>query len=368
MIDTAQIIVKAGNGGDGAATFHRAKYVPKGGPDGGDGGTGGSIIIKSVKKLNTLSLFHRQKRYEAENGQSGMKEKRHGKNGEDLIIEVPVGTQVISTDDSFKHDFVKEEAVIVAQGGKGGIGNTHFKSSTNQTPRQFTKGIIGPELGLKLELKILADVGIIGLPSSGKSTLLNTLTNSKAKTAEYHFTTLEPNLGVLSRNSQEIVLADIPGLIEGASDGKGLGHDFLKHIERTNLIIHIMDGLEGISDTKNLIRNYKTIRKELKIWESSILNKSEIVVINKIDITEVNDKKNEIKDIFNEIKIEPIFISAATTENINELVEIIFEKHNEIIKKANLVEKPKEIKKPRIIDINTIPNKRIVFKKTNHDL
>ena len=368
MIDTAKIIVKAGDGGDGIASFLRAKYVPKGGPNGGDGGNGGNIIIHSVKKLNTLSKFHRKRKYDAEAGQGGMKNKKHGKDGENLIIEVPIGTLVTSEDGSFKHDFIKEEFVVVATGGKGGIGNTHFKSSINRTPLQFTKGTIGNTYELNLELKILADIGIIGLPSGGKSTLLNALTNSNARTANYHFTTLEPNLGVLSRNEQEIVLADIPGLIEGASDGKGLGSDFLRHIERTNLIIHILDGTDSIDNPSNLLENYELIRNELKQWSNNLLTKEEIVVINKIDITEVKNNKSTIQKLFKTINIKPLFISAITMENLNILINEIFDKHNKVAKQIEKIKPTKEKKKPKLITLNTIPNKRIVFKKTNHPI
>ena len=367
MIDTAQIIVKAGNGGDGHVSFHRAKYVPKGGPDGGDGGNGGNIVFHSTKKLNTLSLFHRKKRYEAKAGEDGMKNKKHGRNGEDFIINIPIGTQVKSEDGKFSYDFTKEESVTIATGGNGGIGNVHFKSSTNQTPLQSTKGTEGQTLELSIELKILADIGIIGLPSSGKSTLLNALTNSQAKTASYHFTTLEPNLGVLSRNGKEIVLADIPGLIEGASEGRGLGHDFLRHIERTNLLIHILDGMEGILDVKKIVENYKVIRNELKQWEENLLKKKEIVVINKTDITEVKDTKGKITEAFKKLNITPLFISAITMDGLDTLVNEIYREHNLHEKTVNLTsEEEVKTQKTTLVNLNTVPNRRIVFRKTNH--
>ncbi len=367
MIDIAHIIVKAGDGGDGHVSFHRAKYIPKGGPDGGDGGNGGNIVLKSTKKLNTLSLFHRKKKYFAEKGESGMKGKKHGKNGSDLIIEIPTGTQVLSKNGKFKHDFVDEETIIVAKGGTGGIGNVHFKSSINQTPMQYTKGTEGEMLEIDLELKMLADIGLIGLPSSGKTTLLNTLTNSNAKTASYHFTTLEPNLGVLHHNNQEIVLADIPGLIEGASEGKGLGHDFLRHIERTRVLVHILDGLEAITDLHKVLSNYRTIRNELYQWNKNLLKKEEIVVINKVDVTEVKEKKREIENMFKKERIKVIFISAITMENIELLVKTMFQVFNKTKNVKNDNEDFTQEVKTKIVTLNTIPNKRMVFRKTNHN-
>ena len=264
MIDSAVINIKAGNGGDGLASFRREKYIPKGGPWGGDGGKGGDVYIEVDPHTNTLSRLKYKKDFKAPNGMPGMKQLMAGPDGEDLTISVPKGTMVFNENNELVVDLSEEgQKFKLAEGGRGGLGNWHFKSSVNRTPLKSTAGIKTEMSKLRLELKILADVGIIGLPSAGKSTLLNALTNANAKTAEYHFTTLEPNLGILNTSNyvtdaDDLVLADIPGLIEGASDGKGLGFDFLKHIERTSVLIHVLDGYDT---PENIISNYKKIRK-----------------------------------------------------------------------------------------------------------
>lgn len=366
MIDTAKIKITAGNGGNGCVSFRREKYVPKGGPDGGDGGCGGSVLMVSTNKLNTLQNFHRKKEYEAENGESGKKEKKHGRDGNNISIQVPVGTVVLTENNELIHDFVKEESIIIAKGGVGGLGNLHFKSSTNRTPTQYTEGTLGEEKILNLELKVLADIGIIGLPSSGKSTLINNLTNAKAKTAEYHFTTLEPNLGLLLHNGEEIVLADIPGLIEGAYEGKGLGHDFLKHIERTKILIHMVDGLEEVYNANSIIDRYYVIQNELEKWNKKLLDKPQIVVVNKIDITEVKDNIETIKNQFNKINIYPIFVSAVTGENISELLNMIYTNYLKLKNTENLTFDIVEAPKETIYTINNLPNKKMLFRITKN--
>jgi len=361
MVDTAKIIVKAGKGGDGLASFRREKYVPKGGPWGGDGGKGGDIIFKVDPHLNTLITFKTHKTYNAEGGKPGMKNLNTGRNGKDLIIKIPPGTIIKDNTGKQLYDLTKiNDEIIISKGGRGGLGNWHFKSSINQTPMVATKGTIIDPLELNLELKLIADVGIIGLPSSGKSTLLNALTHANVKTADYIFTTLEPNLGVLQ--DHEIIIADIPGLIEGASDGKGLGHDFLKHIERTKLLIHVIDGGDLLNyPTEKIIDNYKIIQKELKDWSTNLTNKPQIVVINKIDMSEVKGKKDEIEKLFSKEDIKKLlFISAVTTEGLDLLTNEMIQSLSEISQ-----EKAKQQNKPmdRILKLEDLKNRRIVFKR-----
>lgn len=366
MVDSANITIRSGKGGDGAALFLRAKYVPKGGPSGGDGGDGGSIIFRSVNKLNTLSQFRYKKSFKADNGQNGMRDQKSGKSATDLIIEVPCGTLIYNNDTNFLIADLTDnnKEILVAKGGKGGLGNVHFKSSRNQAPTQFTKGEDSEKIDIRLELKLLANIGLIGLPSAGKSTLLNSLTGSNAKTAEYHFTTLEPNLGVLynkrylkSPINQELVLADIPGLIEGASEGKGLGHDFLKHIERTSLLVHIL-ALSGSFSIKNLLNDYHVIRNELKSWKSDLSKKDEILVINKIDLIDDTSIFEAIRKEFqSNFNKTPLFISAYNQENLIELVGAI----DKNFKGFEFKSLDKLIKAPLNFTIKNLPNKRIIF-------
>ena len=369
MKDSAVIKIKAGNGGDGLASFRREKYKPKGGPWGGDGGKGGDIYIEANPHVTTLSRFRYKKDYKAENGGPGMKKLMAGANGEDKIIEVPKGTMVFDSENNLIIDLKENgQRFKLAQGGKGGLGNWHFKSSTNQAPLKATPGIKREVQEIRLELKVLADIGLVGLPSAGKSTLLNALTNANAKTAEYHFTTLEPNLGIMdisnySKNASQLVLADIPGLIEGASEGKGLGYDFLKHIERTSVLIHVLDGYDT---PENILKNYRAIRNELSSWNKEILKKPEIVAVNKNDLSEVRDQKNEIIKNLKKEELFPIFISAATNENLEELIKEVI-KAKDIFDKEELkrIEKEKNKKQKLVFSINELPNKRIVFKNSS---
>lgn len=359
MIDTAEITVKSGNGGDGIVSFRREKYIPKGGPWGGDGGKGGDLIFVVDDHINTLSAFRRQRVYKAQDGQDGMKNLMSGKNGENLYIKVPKGTLIKNQEGEILKDLTNDgEEFIFSKGGRGGLGNWHFKSSVNQTPRKATPGIKTPETKLKLELKLIADAGFIGMPNSGKSTLLNILTNSNVKTASYEFTTLEPNLGVLE--SQDIVLADIPGLIEGASNGKGLGHEFLRHVERTKVLIHILDGSVIMNNPLNRIyENYETIRNELAGWNKDLLKKNEIIVINKADIPDVLENKLKIIESFKLKNISNIiFISAITGYQVEKLIYAI---SREIKKQKKEDEKQIETRKEKILTIKDLKNKRIVF-------
>lgn len=375
MIDTAEIFVKAGDGGDGLVSFRREKYIPFGGPWGGDGGDGGDLIFEVDDRLNTLSYFRRQRHFEAENGRPGMKKLMKGSDGADLVVKVPPGTLIKNESGEVVYDLTeKGQRVVYQKGGTGGLGNWHFKSSVKQTPRIATQGKKNPKVKLSLELKLIADVGIIGLPSSGKSTLLNSLSNTNAKTGAYHFTTLEPNLGVLTYGdrsySRDIVIADIPGLIEGASEGKGLGHDFLKHIERTTILIHIIDGQKAIIEKpESLLSDYETIQNELKNWNPELLNKQQIVVINKFDISEVKDKAKAVQSLFTKkYKFTPLFISAVSKQGLDELVkEIIKEIQKKEVDKESIekVNKPTEKRKQLTLGINDLRNKRIIFRSQN---
>jgi len=320
FVDEVEIFVKAGKGGDGCVAFRREKFVPKGGPWGGDGGKGGDVILRAVRNKKTLIDFYFNKHFFAENGGNGSSNNKKGKDGEDLILEVPCGTivkEIKNGEEKVIADLVNEgDNVIVAKGGKGGLGNTHFKSPTNQAPRIATKGEKGEEKIIKLELKLIADVGIIGYPNSGKSTLLSKISKARPKIADYPFTTIEPNLGVVDLGDfRSFVVADIPGLIEGASKGKGLGIKFLKHIERTKILVHLIDMSEN-----DIINRYENLRNELKNYSSKLIEKKEIVVGNKIDLEESKKNIEKAKEYFNDI----IFISALKGNGIKDLLERIW--------------------------------------------
>lgn len=346
--DELKLKIIAGKGGNGSASFRREKSVPRGGPDGGDGGRGGSIIIKNNGNLNTLGHLANQKLYRAENGGNGMKKKMTGKNAEDLILEVPVGTIVFSADKTtLIADLNQENSQLTAvKGGKGGFGNTHFVSSTHQAPHFAETGEPGEEKEIILELKLVADAGIIGLPSAGKSTLISIISNARPKIAAYPFTTLVPNLGVVNMSAfggakeDTFVVADIPGLIEGASGGKGLGHQFLKHVARTKLLVHILDSyLEGLD------KNYKIIRNELKAFDKELAKHDEIIVMNKIDMLDEDTLKNKIKELKKITKNKQIFpISGITKEGLKPLMFEIFKKLKDIKRKeaAKIPTKPAE--------------------------
>lgn len=278
--DEAKIFVKAGDGGNGACCFRHEKFIEFGGPNGGDGGKGGDVIFVAVSNLNTLIDFKYQQHYKAERGENGRSRSCTGAGGKDLIIKVPVGTEILSEDGSVVlADMTQEnQTFCVAKGGAGGRGNESYKSSTNQAPRQFEEGEPGEEYWIRLRLKLIADIGLIGLPNAGKSTLLSALTHARPKIANYPFTTLYPNLGVATIDDREVLLADIPGLIEGASEGVGLGDRFLKHAERCSVLIHLIDGTQ-----QDVAGSYKVIRAELKKYNSLLVQKPEVVALNKID-------------------------------------------------------------------------------------
>jgi GTP-binding protein len=313
FLDQAKINIRAGNGGSGSASFRREKFVEFGGPDGGDGGDGGSIIFESERNLNTLIDFRYAQHFKAENGKPGSKRNKTGANGRDLILKVPIGTQVFEEDNNtLIYDFKKnKEKYLIATGGKGGLGNVRFKSSTNRAPRKKTEGKNGEEFWIWLQLKIIADIGIVGLPNAGKSSLLAALTRAKPKIANYPFTTINPNLGVSYYNNKEVTLADIPGLVEGAHKGVGLGDKFLRHIERCKILLHLIDITE-----KNLVENYKKIRSELKHYDLTLFKKKELIFFNKSDLLENDIIKEKISKFKAQIKKKHRIISIFKKDDI----------------------------------------------------
>ncbi|MDC3117656.1 GTPase ObgE [Candidatus Pelagibacter sp.] len=316
FLDQVKIYIKAGNGGDGSPSFRREKFIEFGGPDGGDGGKGGSVILKAEQNLNTLIDFRYQQHHKAKRGENGAGQNRTGKSGEDLILEVPLGTQVFEEDNkTLIYDFTKiSEEFIAAAGGKGGLGNTRFKSSTNRAPRKFTKGTRGEEFTIWLQLKTIADIGIIGLPNAGKSSLLASVTNANPKIANYQFTTLNPNLGVASYDDKEITIADIPGLVEGAHKGTGLGIQFLKHIERCKSLLHLID-----ITSEDLKKSYQQVKNELKKYSNKLTKKKELIVLNKIDLIDEKEVNYIIKDFKKNTKSEVIALSTFNKSSVSKI-------------------------------------------------
>ena len=306
FLDQVKIYIKAGDGGSGSPSFRREKFIEFGGPDGGDGGKGGSVILRSERNLNTLIDYRYQQHHKAERGTDGAGKKRTGRSGKDLILKVPVGTQVFEEDNkTLIFDFKKQgDEFVVASGGKGGLGNVRFKSSTNRAPRKFTKGKIGEEFVIWLQLKTIADIGIIGLPNAGKSSLLSAITSAAPKIANYKFTTLNPNLGVAVYDDKEITIADIPGLVEGAHKGVGLGDKFLRHVERCKVLLHLID----ISE-KNILDNYLKIRKEILKYSKVLEKKKEIIFFNKSDLIEKKELEKKLKMFKKEINLKCEVIS-----------------------------------------------------------
>jgi len=325
FLDQAKIYIKAGNGGSGSASFRREKFVEYGGPDGGDGGDGGSIIIQSDRNLNTLIDFRYAQHFKAQHGKPGSKRNKTGANGEDLILKVPLGTQIYEEDNNtLIYDFTKnKEKYLVASGGKGGLGNVRFKSSTNRAPRKKTNGKLGEEFWIWLQLKVIADIGIIGKPNAGKSSLLAALTRAKPKIANYPFTTINPNLGVSYHGGKEITLADIPGLVEGAHKGVGLGDKFLRHIERCKILLHLIDLSED-----NLLNSYKKIKLELSNYDKDLINRKEIIFFNKSDLLnniEINEKLKEFKK---KIKTKYEVISVYSNKDIQKIKKLLIKYAN----------------------------------------
>ena len=316
FLDQVKIYIKAGDGGHGSPSFRREKFIEYGGPDGGDGGKGGSILLRSERNLNTLIDYRFQQHHKAERGENGSGQNRTGRGGNDLFLKVPVGTQVFEEDNkTLIYDFKKEgDEFVVAKGGKGGLGNTRFKSSTNRAPKKFTKGTIGEEYIIWLQLKTIADVGIVGLPNAGKSSLLSAITNATPKIANYKFTTLNPNLGVASYDDKEITLADIPGLIEGAHEGVGLGIQFLKHVERCKTLIHLID-----ITNDDLEITYQQVKNELGSYSKELLKKKEIIVLNKTDLLDKNEVKKIMKNFSKDKDSEVITLSTLEKSSISKI-------------------------------------------------
>ena len=325
FLDQAKIYIKAGNGGSGSASFRREKFVEYGGPDGGDGGDGGSIIFESERNLNTLIDFRYAQHFRAENGYIGTKRKRTGAGGKDLIIKIPVGTQIYEEDNNtLIYDFVKnKERYLVAAGGYHGLGNVRFKSSTNRAPTKKTNGKVGEEFWVWLQLKVIADVGIIGMPNAGKSSLLAAITRARPKIANYPFTTIDPNLGVSYYDDKEVTLADIPGIIEGAHEGTGLGDKFLRHIERCKILLHLIDLSED-----QLTENYLKVRNELFKYDKVLSKKKEIIVFNKSDLIEEDKIEKKLKIFKTKIKKKYQIISVATDKNLINLRKILLKNAN----------------------------------------
>jgi GTP-binding protein len=323
FIDEAKIFVRSGKGGDGMVHFRREKYVPRGGPDGGDGGKGGDVVLQATPTLNTLSAFRNQSRYLAQDGGNGAKQNMTGRSGEDLLVPVPSGTIIFDHDSGeVLGDLVEAgQRLVVARGGRGGRGNTHFATSVNQAPRIAEKGVPAQERTLRLELKLIADVGIVGVPNAGKSTFLAAVTNARPKIAAYPFTTVEPNLGVANLDDDtSLVLADIPGLIEGAHQGVGLGDAFLRHIQRTKVLIHLIDGL-----AEDPLADFSQINSELALFDPALARKPQVVVLNKIDQPEVQQRWPALsKELKKHSKLpgmtDPMAVSALTRTNLREVL------------------------------------------------
>ena len=325
FLDQAKIYIKAGNGGSGSASFRREKFVEYGGPDGGDGGDGGSIIVQSDRNLNTLIDFRYAQHFKAQHGKPGSKRNKTGANGEDLILKVPLGTQVYEEDNNtLIYDFTKnKEKYLVASGGKGGLGNVRFKSSTNRAPRKKTNGKLGEEFWIWLQLKVIADIGIIGKPNAGKSSLLAALTRAKPKIANYPFTTINPNLGVSYFGGKEITLADIPGLVEGAHKGVGLGDKFLRHIERCKILLHLIDLSED-----DLLNSYKKIKSELSNYDKDLIKKKEIIFFNKSDLLDENQINEKLKEFKKKIKTKYEIVSVYSNKDLQKIKKLLIKYAN----------------------------------------
>ena len=325
FLDQAKIYIKGGNGGSGSASFRREKFVEYGGPDGGDGGDGGSIIFQSDRNLNTLIDFRYAQHFKAQHGKPGSKRNKTGANGEDLILKVPLGTQLYEEDNNtLIYDFTKnKEKYLVASGGKGGLGNVRFKSSTNRAPRKKTNGKLGEEFWIWLQLKVIADIGIIGKPNAGKSSLLAALTRAKPKIANYPFTTINPNLGVSYYGGKEITLADIPGLVEGAHKGVGLGDKFLRHIERCKILLHLIDLSED-----DLLNSYKKIKSELSNYDKDLIKKKEIIFFNKSDLLDEKEINEKLKEFKKKIKNKYEIVSVYSNKDLQKIKKLLIKYAN----------------------------------------
>ncbi len=323
LVDEAKIFVASGKGGDGMVSFRREKYVPRGGPSGGDGGRGGDVLLRADANMNTLFFFRKRVHFKSANGVKGGSSNKTGADASPTIVRVPAGTIIRDAETGgLIADLVLPEAeVVVARGGRGGKGNVHFKTSANQAPRIAEKGEPGKERWLTLELKLIADVGLVGLPNAGKSTLLSVVSNAKPKIADYPFTTLQPNLGTVIYDNRDLVFADIPGLIEGAHAGVGLGHAFLRHVQRTRILLHILDGAAD-----DPIADYNQIRAELALYDADLAQRPEIVVINKLDLPDAREYLELLRESLRERGLKEVMaVSALTRENVRQLIQRVFE-------------------------------------------
>ena len=320
FLDQAKIYIKAGNGGSGSASFRREKFIEFGGPDGGDGGNGASVLFVTDRNLNTLIDFRYQQHFKAENGENGKGKKKTGKSGKDLVLKVPIGTQILEDDNNtLIEDLAKAgQKTVVAYGGKGGLGNVRFKSSTNRAPKKKTTGGEGESFWIWLQLKVIADIGIVGMPNSGKSSLLSVLTSAKPKIANYPFTTINPNLGVTNYDNKEVTLADIPGLIEGAHEGIGLGDKFLRHIERCKNLLHLID-----ITSENPFESYSKVRKELSKYSDELIKKKEIIVFNKIDMMDDKEINKKIDAFSKKIKKKIYKISVLKNKGLKTIKGVL---------------------------------------------
>jgi GTP-binding protein len=343
MLDKVDLRVKAGDGGKGSVAFRREKFIPYGGPFGGDGGRGGDIIVKAVASVSTLRIYQRRRTFKAENGGAGMTKNMHGANGANVILNVPPGTLVFHKDENDELIFLvdlKEEGqeVVVARGGNGGYGNSHYATATNQAPRIAQPGIPGQEKIVVLEMRMIAEAGIIGYPNVGKSSLLAALSRATPQIADYPFTTLEPQLGVVDAgDNKQFILAEIPGLIEGAHIGKGLGHSFLKHAMRTKVLLHLLDG-----STEQPLEDMFKVNNELAMFDATLAKRPQVVAINKVDLAQVQERREELIRSFEEAGYTPIFISATTSEGLPELVQAVWK----IIKEVEIKDKETVVTEP----------------------
>jgi GTP-binding protein len=323
LVDQARIFVRSGKGGDGCMSFRREKYIPKGGPNGGDGGDGGDVVLVGDRSVGTLLPLTHRPHYRAGHGIQGKGSQMHGANGDDKIVKVPLGTLVTDEEsgDLLADISIEGQELVVAKGGKGGWGNEHFKSATNQAPQETTSGEPIIEHILRLELKLIADIGLVGMPNAGKSTLLSAISAARPKVADYPFTTLHPHLGIAELDiNRRLIMADIPGLIEGAADGAGLGHRFLKHIERTGALLHLVDVMPV--DGSDPVSNYRAIREELERYSSELAAKDEIVVLNKVDLLPPDERDAILATIASELGLDPVITcSGATREGIRDVLE-----------------------------------------------
>jgi GTP-binding protein len=365
MIDNIEIEIKAGSGGNGSTHFHREKFVPRGGPDGGDGGNGGNLVLEAAAGLTTLSHFRNGQRFTAENGGPGLGKKKRGKDGTDLVIQVPVGTTVYRVNQGFRDkritDIVSPEvSVLLCAGGDGGRGNIHFATSINQTPLIAEGGEKGEGARIRLELKLLADVGVIGAPNAGKSSFMSFVSRARPRIAPYPFTTTEPVLGVVDFGGRSVVMAEIPGLIEGAHLGIGLGDKFLRHAERTKVLLHLIDG-----SADNPIENYLGVNRELLAYDRELAVRPQIIAINKVDLPEVRNRISEIQNLFTGTPSPTLFISAVTGEGLDSILQSIMKA---LPVSPVLFPKRQPLKKLNVTKFNVLQKNQVVQKDSNHFL